>query len=379
MKAALKSLIVALLGLAVLLGAAPAFAHKPSDSYLTVDAGDGTLGVRWDIALRDLDYAIGLDADGNGAVTWGELRARHADVERYAFDHLTLRGDGAPCAFTRSELLTVEHSDGAYAVLRFRACAAVPRALDVDYRLLFDLDPQHRGLLHVQSRGAGRTAVFTAASPSLHAPLEGAQATRGSFASAVREGITHIWEGTDHLLFLLALLLPSVLRREQGAWVPAFGFRSALVDVLKIVTAFTLAHSITLTLAVLDVVRLPSRLVEAAIAASVVLAAMNNVVPILRNDRWFAAFALGLLHGFGFSAVLVDLGLPRGELARVLLGFNLGVEIGQSAAVAVFLPLAYLARRTVAYRRVGLVGGSLVIAALAAIWVVERALGVKVV
>jgi hypothetical protein len=119
--------------------------------------------------------------------------------------------------------------------------------------------------------------------------------------------------------------------------------------------------------------------VESAIAASVVLAALNHVVPILKGDRGVAAFALGLLHGFGFSAVLVDLGLPRAELIGVLFGFNVGVEVGQAAAVAAFLPIAYFARRTVAYRRIGLVGGSLAIALLAAVWVVERALGLKVV
>jgi hypothetical protein len=332
---------------------------------------------QWDIALRDLEYAIHLDRDGNGAVTWGELRASHGDVERYAYDHLALRADGALCSFGPSELLTVDHSDGAYAVLRFRACATVPRALDVDYRLLFDLDPQHRGLVHVASSGGARTAIFTAATTSQHIALEGAQAGGGSFASAVREGIAHILGGIDHLLFLLALLFPSVLRREDGRWVAVSRFRPARMDVLRIVTAFTIAHSLTLSLAALDVVRLPSRLVESAIAASVVLAALNNVVPLLKTDRWFAAFALGLLHGFGFSAVLVDLGLPRGELVRVLFGFNVGVEIGQAAVVAAFLPLAYLARRTAAYQRVGLVGGSVAIALLATVWVVERALGIK--
>jgi hypothetical protein len=376
MKAALASVVFLL---AMLVGSRSAHAHKPSDSYVSLAAQDGAVTVRWDIALRDLEYALHLDRDGNGAVTWGEVRARHADIERYAYEHLGLRADGVACSFGGSRLLTVDHSDGAYAVLEFRACSAVPHALDVDYRLLFELDPQHRGLLHVSSAGGARTAIFTATTTAQHLTLDGQGAGGGSFTAAVREGIAHIWEGLDHLLFLLVLLFPSVLRREKGAWVPVAQFRPALTDVLKIVTAFTLAHSITLSLAVLDVVRLPTRLVEAAIAASVVLAALNNVVPLLKNDRWFAAFALGLLHGFGFSAVLVDLGLPRGELLRVLFGFNVGVEVGQAAVVAAFLPLAYFARRTSTYQRTGLVGGSVVIALLATVWVVERALGLKMV
>jgi HupE / UreJ protein len=379
MKAWLARLCGILLGLLTLSASRPAHAHKPSDSYVSLDATGAVVSVRWDIALRDLEYALHLDRDGDGAITWGEVRARRADIERYAEDRLTLRADGVTCVFGPSDLSTVVHSDGAYAVLLFQACAAVPsprRVLDVDYRLLFELDPQHRGLVHVASAGAPRTAIFTATTTSQRLALEGSTGGRGSFVSAVRGGISHIWAGVDHLLFLLALLLPSVLRRENGRWVPVGAFRPALVDVLRIVTAFTFAHSITLSLAALDVVRLPSRLVESAIAASVVVAALNNVVPILRRDRWLAAFVLGLLHGFGFSAALVDLGLAHGELVRVLLGFNVGVEIGQAAAVAVFLPIAFYVRRTFAYRRVGLVGGSLAIALLAAAWVVERALGV---
>jgi hypothetical protein len=166
--------------------------------------------------------------------------------------------------------------------------------------------------------------------------------------------------------------------RKDGRWEPVPRFRQALIDVLKIVTAFTVAHSITLSLSALDVLRLPSRFVEASIAASVVVAALNNIVRVLEEDRWTAAFAFGLLHGFGFSATLMDLGLPRKNLVLTLFGFNVGVEVGQMCVVAAFLPLAFLTRRTRFYRRVGLVGGSVVIAALAGVWFIERAFVVKI-
>jgi HupE / UreJ protein len=144
-------------------------------------------------------------------------------------------------------------------------------------------------------------------------------------------------------------------------------------EVLRIVTAFTVAHSITLSLATLGWVDLPSRLVEATIAASVVLAALNNVWPFFQGRRWMVAFGFGLIHGFGFASVLADLGLPRDALALALVGFNLGVEAGQLAIVAAFLPWAYALRQGVFYRRVVLWGGSLAIAAIAAAWFVERA------
>jgi hypothetical protein len=192
------------------------------------------------------------------------------------------------------------------------------------------------------------------------------------FATYVHEGVWHIWLGFDHILFLVSLLLPAVLARRSGAWRPAVSFRAAFVDVAKIVTAFTIAHSITLSLAALGVVSLPSRWVESAIALSVVLAALNNLFPVVANGRWIAAFGFGLIHGFGFAGALSDLGLPSGSLALSLAGFNIGVELGQLAIVALFLPLAYALRATFAYRRVFLAGGSAVIAMIAGVWLVEH-------
>ena len=149
--------------------------------------------------------------------------------------------------------------------------------------------------------------------------------------------------------------------------------RPAALEVARVVTAFTAAHSITLCLAALGLVSLPSRWVESAIAASVVLAALNNLWPLVDGRRWAVAFGFGLVHGFGFASVLADLGLPSDALATALVGFNLGVELGQLAIVAAFLPLAFVLRGTLAYRRVAFPLGSLAIAGVALVWLVERA------
>src|SRR5947209_1893860 len=122
------------LWLAAALLAGPAQAHKPSDSYLTLYADGRSLHGQWDIALRDLEYAIGLDANGDGAITWGELKARQAQVDAYAFARLALRADGKACKLDPTEHLVDEHSDGAYAVLRFTAqCDAAYQNLDLEY------------------------------------------------------------------------------------------------------------------------------------------------------------------------------------------------------------------------------------------------------
>jgi hypothetical protein len=362
--------------------AGPAAAHKPSDSYLTLQADAGTAGAfsgQWDIALRDLDHAIGLDADGNGEITWGELRARHGDIAAYALARLAVDADGAACALAPGEQLVDEHSDGAYTVLRFRAtCPAAPVQLGLTYRLFADLDPQHRGLLRLDAAGITRTAIFSPEAASQRFELREASGWT-QFVDYLREGVWHIWIGFDHILFLLSLLLPAVLIWRASRWQPVASFRAATVDVLKIVTAFTVAHSITLSLATLGWVALPSRWVESAIAASVVLAALNNLRPLFQGRRWMVAFGFGLIHGFGFASVLADLGLPQSALVLALLGFNVGVEVGQLAIVAVFLPLAYALRRTPFYRRAVLFGGSLLIALLAAVWFCERAFGLELI
>ena len=370
-----------LLALSCVLAAGGAHAHKPSDSYLTLAVDGATVDGQWDIALRDLDFALGLDADQDGAITWGEVRARHADIAAYALSRLTVGPARSPCTTQLREHLIDGHSDGTYAVLRFTAtCAEAPKVLAVGYRLFFDLDAQHRGLVNLQAQGATRAAIMSVDAPEQKFTLGDASAA-AQFADYLKEGVLHIWAGLDHILFLLSLLLPAVLvhsRIPGQAWAPAPSFRYAFVDVLKVVTAFTVAHSITLSLAALGVVVLPSRWVESAIAASVVLASLNNVWPVVCGRRWVLAFAFGLIHGFGFASVLADLGLPQDSLLLALVAFNVGVEAGQLAIVAAFLPVAYALRDTRLYRRAVLVFGSLMVAAVAAAWLAERALDVAV-
>ncbi len=355
----------------------PAQAHKPSDSYLklvVIDKGDGRIDGQWDIALRDLDYALGLDANDDGKLTWDEIRSRHQEIASYALQRLTLGTEAGSCTVTAGEQLIDQHTDGAYSVLRFKALCQEPVAtLQMGYRLFADLDAQHKGLVQIKQGGNTSTAIFSPEQAQQSIALRNRSALDG-FIAYVGHGIWHIWIGFDHILFLLSLLLPAVLVAATGR--PSESFKSSLFDVLKVVTAFTLAHSITLTLASLSLLSLPSRAIESLIAASVVLAALNNIVPLFRGRRPVAAFVFGLIHGFGFASVLADLGLPRGAFALSLFGFNLGVEIGQLAIVAVFLPLAYLLRRTWLYRQL-LTKGSALIMLLAAIWLIERAFDTK--
>jgi hypothetical protein len=362
----------AILLTAAWLAALPASAHKPSDSYLSVESAGERLAVRWDVSLKDLEYSLGLDADADGQITWGELSTQSERIAAYAAERLTIAADGREAPLVAGPVQATEHSDGGYAVLHFEGDAPGRiKSLTIRYSLFFDVDPTHRGLVVLTDGTTASTNVVSADARELTLRV-GDRGLAGSFLSFVKEGVWHIWIGFDHILFLAALLLPAVLERREGRWRPVLSFRQTAASVLKIVTMFTLAHSITLWLAVTGYVTLPSRLVEASIALSIVITAANNLAPVLPLSNWMIALLFGLLHGFGFASVLTDLGLSHVSLAAGLLGFNVGVELGQLAIVLAFLPLAYALRETSFYRWGVFRMGSVAVGVLGAVWTVER-------
>ena len=358
-------------GLAMTLFASTAFAHKASDSYLTLTPADAELTARWDIALKDLDGELDLDADGDGRIVWREVEARQPELIAYAQGHLALSQAGHNCPEHPASLRLTRHSDGVYAVLDFSfTCPAAVREVSLTYSLLFDVDAQHRGL--VRLAGAGESWLgFSTEQRTRAIAFAEVPASKQTWEAFV-QGVSHIASGTDHLCFLFALLLPSVLRRRAGQWESVERLRPALLEVLKVVTSFTLAHSVTLGLAAFDIVHPEPKWVEVAIAASVGLAALNNLLPLLPEGRWSLAFGLGLLHGFGFVGALQDLGAAGSRLWLSVVGFNLGVEAGQGAIVAVFVPLAFWLRRSTIYRVGFLQLGSAGILCAAAWWVSQR-------
>lgn len=356
-------------------------AHKASDAYLSLDVDGAQVRGQLDVALRDVDVAIGLDADDDGQITWGELRQQREALAGWALRHVSLSRDAggtSPCQLEVGALQVDQHTDGTYAVLPLAGrCSGADGPLTLGYRLMFEQDAQHRGLVRLSLDGAAQSLVFSPERPEqrIDATPPSAWTTLHQY---VVEGVWHIWLGFDHVLFLLALLLPAVLVWDGRRWQGVARLGLAGREVLAVVTSFTLAHSVTLSLATLGWVSLPSRWVESVIALSVVLAAANNLRPTVQGRRWIAAFGFGLIHGFGFASVLADLGLPRDALVLSLVGFNVGVELGQIAIVALFLPLAFRARDTAFYRRGVLVGGSLLTLALAGIWLVERVFDLRI-
>ncbi len=352
--------------LACLPGAAIA-QEGPRPTHLGLVVSEEALTGEWRVLLSEL-AALKLDEDGNGEATWPEVEHRQQDIENYLSENLSVVANGG-LAGLRFEHLLYGMQVGEPAVLAQLHFDAQPdlNALSVDLG-------RFAGEVEIQWADGGRhkREVDAGAGPQ---EFTLASASRGGFFEFIWQGIWHIWTGFDHILFLLVLLLPAVFRRTPEGREVVPHFSTAVSQVLIIVSAFTVAHSITLTCAAMGWVVLPARLVESAIAASVVLAALSNFLPRAAGGRgaWLAA-SFGLLHGFGFANALGEIAPGAENIGISLLAFNIGVELGQLAIVGVFLPVAFLFRGTKFYRFGALYGGSAAAGLVALRWFLQRAL-----
>jgi hypothetical protein len=245
-------------------------------------------------------------------------------------DKVTLIAEGRRCEAGAGSVPDAAPSVESITAVVSYTCAAPIRDLRIRDDLFDVLGPDYHTLARIDAPGQTTQFAFSTESRETRIELSDAGGRHG-IGSFVLLGVEHILTGWDHLLFLVALLL------HGGGW----------LSLAKIITAFTIAHSVTLALAVLDIVRLPDRLVEAVIGLSIAFVAAENVFmrPVVAR-RWVVSFVFGLVHGFGFSSALRELGLRTQGLLLALFGFNLGVEIGQGLVVAVALPALYLLRGT---------------------------------
>lgn len=370
--------------LLTVLPSAPVFAHSASTSYLAIEPPSGReVAFAWRIALRDVDALLDLDADGDGRLTWGEVDDRATDIAHLARRSLALSTSDADRACTTSfDPPLWQRIDGSgFVVLSGRAlCPALTGRVRLTYRLFAGLDPSHRGFVRLPgsaqpaSLAPGASLTFAANIAASAA----AEAAAHRFGAMFADGVRHIPGGLDHLLFLVALMLPAVVERRDRRWAARADLRAVLAQVAWIATAFTIAHSITLGLASFGVLRVPASVIEPLIAATVLATALNNLWPVVTKRLAFAAFGFGLIHGFGFAEVLAPLGLPALELALALFAFNLGVEGGQLIIVALSFVLLALARHWRGYPRWILGGGSATLALLACAWIVERVFEVAI-
>ena len=357
----MKWSLIALLLLATVSGAARAHDSGSLSLQLTIDGGrPSVLTVEADAA--DLALAVPLDGDGDGAFTWREYAASQPLVFDYLRESLTLSTLQGPCSLTPAQRRSGIRSGDAPSLLSgFRVdCPAGAEWLRLDNRLLADFPSPPLVLFRVSGADDPQTRVLDTGPND----IELASADTGAgLISFFATGVHHIVTGFDHLAFLLLLLIPLVRRdAAQSAWRP----------VLVVVTAFTLAHSVTLGLAATGLIALPPGPVEIAIAASVVLVGVLNLLRPRHRHGWLLAYCFGLVHGFGFAGLLRELARQQPPELLDLAAFNLGVEMGQLACVALAMPVLVWVGRQRQYWRYALPGLSLSVSGLGGLWILQR-------
>lgn len=324
--------------LALLFFTHSAAAHQSSVAYSEITASGREVEVKLEIANSDLYEALALNADR--PATRDEARAGAGQLAAYLLQRIRVTNHGYTCEGEPEEFALVDKSRGFFFVQRLRyRCLRSLEAAKVTYDLFFDLDPRHQGLCHVRAFDHETEHVFRSQSRTL--ALSRSLSVLDHVRDYLALGIEHIFTGYDHLAFLFGLLIIAAATGLPGG--P--GIRRGLGYVVRIVTAFTIAHSVTLCASALGWVALPSRFVESFIAVSIGYVALENILSKEPRHRFLLTFSFGLVHGFGFASVLKDVGLPQTGLLWSLLSFNIGVELGQLAVVALGFPVLYLLAR----------------------------------
>jgi hypothetical protein len=360
--------------------------HTLSDSYLHLSVEDQHIRGHWLIGVQDMELAIGLDSNADGRISWGEIQQQSERIRSYAISRLELSVGARPCPLDIGNLMVEQLNAGMFLHLPLTALCQSPGDVKVDYRLLFDIDTSHRGIMNLQADNQTYVRLF---SPVNTTHILNAETSSGisHLWTFLLEGVWHIWIGLDHILFLVALLVPVVFGMDHKKRDTKTGYTNdshtqmdvrRLIEIVKIVTAFTIAHSVTLILAALHIVMLPDRLVESVIALSVAISGLNILYPVFRGHVWKFAFGFGLVHGFGFAGVLSDLLLPTQLFISSLLSFNIGVEIGQLVIVLVLVPALVLLGQKPVTRTPTLVVAGTVITGFGLMWLLERSLDVSV-
>ena len=372
-------------------------AHQPDQSiiYMRVYEEAG-IDARFEVNVNQINQIFNLNIPKRP--NWSEVEPHLEKIKAYLLKKTSFSSKYGThrIVFTEADPTMIGTSFGHFIKIPFHLenSETLPDDLEVTYAAFINENPNTRNLLTMEynwKAGLVNNETlfaldFTQGAVTKTLDLTDTSMWKG-FVAMVKQGVWHIWIGLDHILFLLALILPSVVRRtalqtdngvsEKGSfsiwgWKPVERFRPAFLYILKIITFFTIAHTITLSLAALNIVVLPSRWVESIIALSIGLAAYHNIKPIFKGKDWLIAFVFGLFHGFGFASVMGELGFKGEFLTLTLLGFNIGVEIGQVLIIALIFPVLYFLRKLKLYPKL-LVYVSAVLIVISLYWLFERA------
>ncbi len=347
------------------------------ENFITFDLNSTQVQVLVDVESDNFEKLIKLDDNKNGIISWKELYNHQQKIIKIILSNITFKSDDKICQRRVDSYKVYRRIHQSYIKLDLTLLCKKPKtSLGVDYKLFFDIDKDQKAFVKI-ANNKSKPVILSSRKTSTKLVLK-KHSLMNAFINFLTEGIWHIWMGYDHILFLLMLLIPSVYTYKDKSWFPRNSFKDVFIQILKVVTGFSVAHSITLGLSVSEIVVLDSRFVEVAIALSILFTAINNLKPIVTKHTWLMAFAFGLIHGFGFANVLHDLIIKNSnDFLAMLFGFNLGVEIGQMIIVLTLLPFLYILEKTTFYKKFILHGFSFLAAVIAILWAYERMYGLN--
>jgi len=367
-----KVLRVLIILISSILFSSTVYSHQTSTAYFNGElSSNGSINGKLQIRLFDLERAIGLDQNQDGELTWGEALSQTAAVEEYIDRSFSFQRNQQVCTSSAAGAWQLDsHFSEPYLVLPMNAQCAIAGSLRVDYTGIVEYDSEHKLLFNLQGNDNAYNRILS--KEQAHLSFDAAEGSRwDTFKEFSKQGAIHIWIGLDHILFLMCLLLATVFGLEKLSFQRYRSLRENGWEILSVVTAFTLAHSITLAAVALNWIKVSSTWVEVAIAITVLAAALNNIFPVIKKII-LVTFGFGLLHGMGFAGVLGELGLPSDQKLLTVLAFNIGVEFGQLVIIFAVLPFMFLINKYNLKPRYCLVGGSTAIAIIAALWIAER-------
>ncbi len=366
----MKQISTTLLLFVLFVTASPVYSHTTSTSYLNLNLTNQFITGTWQVSLNDIHLVLGLDSNDDSKLIWSELKAQQQEIMLELNRSIKLTSANTRCEFFQSKLMIDRRASIVFLSIPFKTDCLSSVHFDIRYNFLFEQDAFHKNIVSISNTNNTSIAILSSSNRD-YQYNNLSKNSLSHFFEFIVQGIIHVLIGLDHVLFVICLLLSATLLVNYQN-TPKPKVKSLLSNTFKLVTAFTIAHSITLILAATKTFSLSPNIIEPVIALSVIVLAMLNLLPRKNYRHWPIVFIFGLIHGFGFAFVLNDIALPTGSLISSLFGFNLGVELGQLIIVLSILPVLYLMYAKKYYQQLIIPACSVLIAAIGLFWFVQR-------
>ena len=325
----------------------------------------------WEISLKDLELRAGLDANLDGNITWKELQAGEERIAAHISSMLQFHTGQDACLVSTGSFSVNKRIGVVFAhIPLLLSCKSMQSDMSLDVSPVFIDDIQHHVFWSVSKQGMRWSGILNKDQGKVKLSIQEHNYLQ-SFSDFLGQGVWHIWTGLDHILFVIILLfsIERQVNNSNGRLHPRLHYT------LVTITAFTLAHSVTLAMAVTGLLVPDASWIEPVIALSVMLAGLNYIYQFVSERLWLFAFVFGLVHGFGFASMLTGAGQESGSILLDLVAFNLGVEAGQLLLVALVVPMLIFFRNRTVYRDRLMQAGSWCVVMLASVWFVQRLAG----